>query len=76
MQEKFGATALMIVSQQGHLETVKLLLHRGASVNSQRKVRVLYCIAGRFGEIKILISSLVVCLHNCQIKIHQILLLT
>ena len=49
MQDKFGSTALIIASQKGHLETVKLLLHRGASVNSQRKVRVLYRIAGKFG---------------------------
>ena len=50
MQDKHGSTALIIASQNGNLETVKLLLHRGASVNFQRKVRVLYLIAGKIGE--------------------------
>ena len=49
MQDKHGSTALIIASEKGHLETVKLLLHRGASVNFQEKVRVLYRIAGKFG---------------------------
>ena len=49
MQEKLGETALITASDKGHLETVKLLLHRGASVNFQRKVRVLYRIAGKVG---------------------------
>ena len=40
----------MTASAYGHLETAKLLLERGASVNFQRNVRVLYCIAGKFGE--------------------------
>ena len=41
MQDEDGDRAFIIASQEGHLETVKLLLHRGALVNSQRKVRVL-----------------------------------
>ena len=53
MQDEHGETALIAASGEGHLETAKLLLQRGALVNFQRKVRVLYCIAGKFGEIKI-----------------------
>ena len=50
MQNKLGETALMTASAYGHLETAKLLLERGALVNFQRKVRVLYHVAGKFGE--------------------------
>ena len=50
MQDKLGETALITASARGHLETTKLLLHRGASVNFQRKVRVLYRVAGKFGR--------------------------
>ena len=50
MQDKLGETALITSSGRGHLETVKLFLHRGASINFQRKVRVLYRIAGKFGR--------------------------
>ena len=50
MQDKLGETALITASAHGHLETTKLLLHRGASVNFQRKVRVLYRVAGKFGR--------------------------
>ena len=34
-------TALIVASGNGHLETARLLLHRGAVVNHQRRVRVL-----------------------------------
>ena len=47
MQDKHGETALMTASADGHLETAKLLLQRGASINFQRKVRELYRIAGK-----------------------------
>ena len=40
MQNKFGNTALIKASANGHLETAKLLVHRGAVVNYQRKVRL------------------------------------
>ena len=42
MQDKFGATALIIASQEGHIDVAELLLARRAVVNYQRKVRVLY----------------------------------
>ena len=42
MQNKFGETALITASNNGHLETAKLLIQRGAVVNYQKKVRVLY----------------------------------
>ena len=42
MQDKFGAMALIIASQEGHIDVAELLLTRGAVVNYQRKVRVLY----------------------------------
>ena len=40
MQEKFGETALITASTNGHLETAQLLLQKGASINYQRKVSV------------------------------------
>ena len=46
MQDKFGATALIAASSEGHIETVKLLLQRGALVNCPQKVRMLYHTAG------------------------------
>ena len=46
--DKVGERALT-ASHSGHLETVKFLLHRGASINYQQKVRVLYSKARKFG---------------------------
>ena len=63
MQDKYGDTALTITSGRGYLETIKLLLQRGALVNHPRKVRVLYRLAGKFGS-------------ELKIAIHQNLLLT
>ena len=40
---KFGETALITASDNGHLETAKLLLQRSALVNYQRKVSVTVC---------------------------------
>jgi ankyrin repeat protein len=40
-----GKTALMKACDSRHLETAKLLLHRGAVVNFQDEVRVLHRIA-------------------------------
>ena len=45
MQDERGSTALIAASAEGHLETAKLLVHRGALVNFQNKVRVLHRIA-------------------------------
>ena len=42
MQDKFGETALITASTYGHIDVAELLLARGAVVNYQRKVRVLY----------------------------------
>jgi ankyrin repeat protein len=42
MQTKYGSTALIRACANGHLETAKLLLHRGAFVNYQDRVRVLH----------------------------------
>ena len=42
MQNNFGETALFGACTYGHVETARLLLKRGASVNYQRKVGVLY----------------------------------
>ena len=42
----YGNTALISASGNGHLETARLLLHRGAVVNKKDKVRVL---AGKLG---------------------------
>ena len=42
MQTKFGSTALIAASHEGHIDVAELLLARGAVVNYQRKVRVLY----------------------------------
>ena len=42
MQDKFGATALTAASASGDIDVVKLLLARGAVINHQNKVRVLY----------------------------------
>ena len=51
IQDEFGDTALTIACGRGHLETAKLLVHRGAVVNHPRKVRLLlHHIAGDFGE--------------------------
>ena len=41
MQDERGSTALITASDEGHLETAKVLLHRGALVNFQNKVRIL-----------------------------------
>ena len=48
MQGKLGETALITASAHGHLSSS--FIHRGASVNFQRKVRVLYRLAGKFGR--------------------------
>ena len=40
MQDEYGETALFGAGKKGHLETVILLLHRGAVVNYQSKVRL------------------------------------
>ena len=37
-----GWTALMMASQAGHIECVKVLLDKGAEVNMQNKVRCHY----------------------------------
>ena len=42
MQDEFGDTALIIASQEGHLECATVLLKHKANVNFQRKVRLLY----------------------------------
>ena len=42
MQDEYGNTALMAASINGHIDVAELLLARGAVVNYQRKVRVLY----------------------------------
>ena len=42
MQNKFGDTALIASSQEGHLTTAALLLDHGADVNKQSKVRLLF----------------------------------
>ena len=47
MQNEHGETALITASGEGHLETVKLLVHRGASVNLLREVRVLAILYSR-----------------------------
>ena len=41
-----GGTALMVASQQGQVEGVKMLLDRGAEVNIQKKVRgvIMHCV--------------------------------
>ena len=41
MQDWYKETALIEACYYGHLETAKLLLHRGAVVNHQNRVRVL-----------------------------------
>ena len=50
MQNQFGDTALIVCCQNGHLETAKLLVHRGAVVNYQRKVRLITPHSWEFGE--------------------------
>ena len=54
MQDWFRHTALMAVCGCGHLETARLLLHRGALVNHKNMVRVLllYIAAEVWGGIK------------------------
>ena len=42
MQDEYGNTALISASINGHIDVAELLLARGAVVNYQRKVRVLY----------------------------------
>ena len=42
MQDELGESALMTASTNGHIDVAELLLARGAVVNYQRKVRVLY----------------------------------
>ena len=42
MQEKDRDTALIIASEQGHIECATILLKYTANVNYQRKVRLLY----------------------------------
>ena len=42
MQDKFGDTALIIASGEGHIECATILLNHKADVNYQRKVRLLY----------------------------------
>ena len=42
MQDKFGDTALIAASQEGHIKCATVLLKHGANVNYQRKVRLLY----------------------------------
>ena len=39
MQNDLGFTALGIASQEGHVEVVRLLIERGASIDYQNKVR-------------------------------------
>ena len=40
MQDKDGESALITACFNGHLATARLLVHRGAVVNFQRKVRL------------------------------------
>ena len=62
MQDEYGNTALIGASFDGYLETTKLLVHRGAVVNFQRKVR-LYSL--EFGEESNLVVA-VVCLKTAK----------
>ena len=42
MQDHLGFTALGIACQEGHLDVSRLLIERGASIDHQNKVRLLF----------------------------------
>ena len=42
MQDKFGETALIAASGEGHIKCATVLLNHTADINYQRKVRLLY----------------------------------
>ena len=42
MQDEFGESPLIQASYHGHVATCRLLIERGATVDYQNKVRLLY----------------------------------
>ena len=39
MQDDLGGTALVVASQEGHVDVARLLIERGAAINYRDKVR-------------------------------------
>ena len=40
MQDDLGFTALVVASQEGHVDVARLLIERGVAIDYQNKVRV------------------------------------
>ena len=66
-----GWTALMIASEKGHKEVVKLLLDHGANINMQNKVSVTDMIYMR----DVYVMYVYVCVYDCMINFMFVCLL-
>ena len=51
MQNEYGETALIVACGEGHVATAALLIEKGATVDYQNKVRLLYYVHYHYGDI-------------------------
>ena len=62
MQNEYGNTALLGACGEGHVTTAALLIEKGATVDYQNKVRLLYYVYYHYSDIDRMANSVTHCI--------------